>query len=76
MITTVTAQLKYEKEPREHIALVFDDAQVPADLAVYRDAAIAAAKAIVSVPELGGCMDQDIFWLLQFAEFINVSLSR
>ena len=76
MITTVNVQLKGEASPRKHYALVFHDAMGPEDFISYRNALIAASKAIVSTPDLSGCLDDEAFWLLQLSEFITYSLDR
>ena len=76
MITTVNVQLKGDEAPRKHYALVFPDAMGPENFIPYRNALVAAAKIIVSTPELSGCFDDEAFWLLHLSEFITVSLDR
>lgn len=73
MIIRTLVQLKGEKEPHQHYALVFDDAMGPQDLIAYRNAATSAVKAIISSSD--NCfMEQECFFLLQLAEYISSSL--
>ena len=74
MIIQTLIQLKGESEPRQHFALVFDDAMGPEDLIVYRNAATHAVKAILSSQDFEPFMADECFWLTQFAEFISSSL--
>lgn len=73
MIVPMLVQLKGESEPKQHFALVFDDATDPQDLSVYRNAAIEAVKAIITSSD-DFYLDEECFWLLQLAEFISDSL--
>ena len=74
MIVKVKVQLKGDQEPRDHYALVFDDAMGPADLIPYRNALTMAAKEIVSNPDVGEYLNEEVFWLIQLSEFIGTSL--
>lgn len=74
MIIPVQAQLKGEKEPRRHLALVFPDADVPEDFILYRNAATQAVKAILGSPDIEPCLTDEMYWLIQFSEFISSSL--
>ena len=76
MIIKVNVQLKGEKEPRTHYALVFPDAMAPADFIPYRNAITTAAKEIVSNPDVSGLLNDEAFWLIQMAEFITASLDN
>ena len=71
-IIRTKVQLKGEKEPQEHYALVFDDAIGPADFLVYRNALTTAAKMLVSDEDI--ICYNEAFWLIQLSEFINTAL--
>ena len=73
MIINTLVQLKGEKEPQPHIALVIDDAITPSDLAAYRNALTTAAKFILTCED-GENFHEECFWLLQLSEFISSSL--
>jgi len=73
MIVPVKVQLKGEKEPEQHLALVFEDARIPEDLISYRNALTTACKAILT-NEDGNFFTDEVFWMLQLAEFISSSL--
>ncbi len=74
MIVKVNVQLKGEKEPQDHYALVFDDAMGPADFIAYRNALTMTAKELASNESSSGYYDEEIFWLIQLSEFISTSL--
>ena len=73
MTIQALVQLKGEKEPQQHVALVIEDATTPVDLSVYRNALTTAVKVILSSDE-GECFCDECFWLLQLAEYIGTSL--
>lgn len=72
MTVPVKVQLKGESEPQQRLALVFDDVYLPDDLIPYRNALTMACKEVTS-SEDGNYLDE-VFWLLQLAEFISSSL--
>ena len=74
MIIPVSVQLKGETQPQRHLALVFPDAMLPADLIPYRNAATTVAKEVLTNSDIGSCLNDECFWLVQFAEFISTSL--
>lgn len=76
MITPVTVQLKGDREPQQHYALVFPDVTQPDDLILYRNAATSIVKQVIVTEELGDSLADECFWLLQFAEFISTSLDE
>ena len=70
-IIKTTVQAKGDKEPKEHFALVFDGISDLSDFMFYRNALTTAAKTLASSDDF--CTDE-IFWLIQLAEFISSSL--
>ena len=74
MIIKVKVQLKGEEQPHIHHALVFPDVMAPDDFITYRNAMTAAAKEIVSNPDVNGLLNDEAFYLIQLAEFITTSL--
>ena len=74
MIVKVKVQLNGDKEPREHYALVFPDVTLPEDFIPYRNALTTSAKEIISNPDVGDCLNDEAFWLIQLSEFISTSL--
>ena len=73
MTIQALVQLKGEKEPEKHVALVIEDATTPCDLAVYRNALTSAAKVILTSDD-GEYFLEECFFLLQLAEYIGTSL--
>lgn len=74
MIVPMLVQLKGESEPRQHFALVFEDAMGPQDLIAYRNAATTVVKSVLSSTDFEPYLADECFWLLQLAEFISSSL--
>lgn len=74
MIVPVKVQLKGDKEPQRHLALVFEDAVIPHDFIPYRNALTTAAKEILTCGDYDGCCNDEMFRMLQLAEFISSSL--
>lgn len=68
-------QLPGETEPQPHYALIFDDVVKPIDFTTYRNALMDAAKAIMSINDLGP-LQNDVYWLLQIAELISSALDQ
>lgn len=74
MIIPVNVQLKHESEPQRHYALVFEDIITPADFITYRNALTTAVKEILSEADDSKCFEEELYFLLQLAEFIATSL--
>lgn len=73
MIIQTLIQLKGESEPRQHFALVFDDVARAEDFIPYRNALTTVAKAVITSSEPDAYADE-LFWIVQMAEFISSSL--
>ncbi len=76
MIIPVNVQLKHESEPQRHYALVFEDIITPADFITYRNALTTAVKEILSEADESRCFEEELYFLLQLAEFISDSLDN
>lgn len=72
-IIKTVVQLKGEKEPHQHIALVFDDVMEPADLMFYRNALTMATKAVL-ISDNSDLYSSELFWLIQLSEYISTAL--
>jgi len=72
MIIRTRVKLKGDDEPQEHYALVFDDADEIYVFMSYRNALTTAAKTLAT--ECGDICNNEIFYLIQLAEFISSSL--
>ena len=71
-IIRTTVQLRGDKEPRQHLALVFDDARTLSKFMAYRNALTTAAKMLASNDD--NICSEEIFYLIQLAEFISTAL--
>jgi len=65
-----------DSEPRVRYALVFDDATHPDDLIAYRNAATSVVKALINDTDYGPFLADDLYFLLQFSEFITVAIEE
>jgi len=73
-IIKTEVQLTGELRPRQHYALVFPDAYSPEDLIPYRNALTQAVKTITVSEEACQYIHDELFWLIQLAEFITTAL--
>lgn len=76
MIVPVQVKLKGHTKPQQRYALVFDDINCPGDFIVYRNALTTAVKEILSEANDSSCFEEELFFLLQLAEFISTSLDE
>ena len=75
-IVPIKIQLKGDKEPKTHYALVLPDIKHPEDFICYRNALLEAVKSLLTDEGLSGYMAEDLFWLVQLSEFITTSLDN
>lgn len=73
-IIPVKLQLKSEKRASVHWALLFPDACRPEDLIDYRNALTQCAKSILCDDEKSVLLSDELFYLIQLAEFITVGI--
>lgn len=76
MIQMVKTKVGNEKEPEERIALVIENADNIADLAAYRKALMNIAKSVLITDELVPYQCDDLYWILQLADFISSSFEQ
>lgn len=73
-IVPVKVQIKGESQSRVHWALLFPDASQPEDLADYRNALTQCAKSILCDDEKAVQLNDELFYIIQLAEFITTAL--
>lgn len=75
-IIPVKTKTSSDGKPRVCWALLFPDADTPEVLADYRNALTQCAKYILSSEDTDGRMDDELFFIIQLAEFITVGIDN